>query len=449
MLLIGSLFCFQQTKLFLSEESPSQVGLDVQDHLQAKASWLPHPIGTATDDILPPGFEGSQPPNHLHIRVSEVPVIKWRSPPRLILNLAWQVVAGEESEEVEAQNQRELRVLEAVYPRPSAIPPNPNFSVDAEDSQHNDHNVLLIPMIPIEDEDAADNPADIAGPSNMPMSSQPQLLASGIPTSQCSISNIPHTAVTNKLVAGAHLAIEHDVVAAASAAFTAINKSNEHGGLIDHDLLIKILSNPQLIEKLTSDNGSMSSAQTTAKATAPFVPLSGPPPPPPPAAPSHLHINGIEANAPSSLAATPSGPYYAQPNGVGLGITSNSRGSSAVVPMGIPAASVPSAGASQAKDVNYYKKLIQQHGGERQEAPQQFVGRYNQQIGTNKDLVNPKPRDSRPKIMKPCIYFNSSRGCRNGANCAYQHDASSQQRGSSISEAQSAKRMKMDREISS
>lgn len=33
------------------------------------------------------------------------------------------MVAGEESEESEVQSQREMRVLEAVYPRPSAIPP--------------------------------------------------------------------------------------------------------------------------------------------------------------------------------------------------------------------------------------------------------------------------------------------------------------------------------------
>ncbi|RDX60428.1 Zinc finger CCCH domain-containing protein 30, partial [Mucuna pruriens] len=26
------------------------------------------------------------------------------------------------------------------------------------------------------------------------------------------------------------------------------------------------------------------------------------------------------------------------------------------------------------------------------------------------------------KIQKPCKYFNSSRGCRNGSNCHYQHD---------------------------
>lgn len=35
----------------------------------------------------------------------------------------WCVAAGEESEEAEAQKLREMRVLEAVYPRFSAIPP--------------------------------------------------------------------------------------------------------------------------------------------------------------------------------------------------------------------------------------------------------------------------------------------------------------------------------------
>lgn len=35
----------------------------------------------------------------------------------------WRVVVGEESQEVDVENQREMRVLEAVYPRASAIPP--------------------------------------------------------------------------------------------------------------------------------------------------------------------------------------------------------------------------------------------------------------------------------------------------------------------------------------
>lgn len=40
-----------------------------------------------------------------------------------MLNLTWRVVVGEESQEVDVENQREMRVFEAVYPRASAIPP--------------------------------------------------------------------------------------------------------------------------------------------------------------------------------------------------------------------------------------------------------------------------------------------------------------------------------------
>lgn len=42
---------------------------------------------------------------------------------QFVMNDAWQVAAGEESEEVKAQKLRATRVLEAVYPRLSAIPP--------------------------------------------------------------------------------------------------------------------------------------------------------------------------------------------------------------------------------------------------------------------------------------------------------------------------------------
>lgn len=42
---------------------------------------------------------------------------------QFILNPEWRVVAGEESREKENQKARENRVLEAVYPRLSAIPP--------------------------------------------------------------------------------------------------------------------------------------------------------------------------------------------------------------------------------------------------------------------------------------------------------------------------------------
>ena len=42
---------------------------------------------------------------------------------QILYNPDWLVVAGEESEEVALQNERMFGALEAIYPRPSNIPP--------------------------------------------------------------------------------------------------------------------------------------------------------------------------------------------------------------------------------------------------------------------------------------------------------------------------------------
>ncbi|XVE56133.1 hypothetical protein DITRI_Ditri03aG0213400 [Diplodiscus trichospermus] len=427
-----------QIRLFLSEESPSQVGLGAQDHLQAKSSSVSHLNGAAGDDFLPPGFEGAHSTNHLQINLSEIPVIKWRCPVRFVVDLNWQVVSGEESKEVEIQNQREVRVLEAVYPRQSAIPTNPSVSPDIENCHYDDRHTPQIPLTPIEDEDAANETSDILAPFSAPIRSQPQLLAPGIlPPLHCSMRSL---SANEKPAAGMGLNVEPSVVAAASAA---INQSNEQGNMIDPDLLVKILSNPKLIEKLVTDYGAASGAQNLPKSTSLLPPSDDPPPPVNLSDPS-AHINKTE-NGTAPLVATSGGAFYAQPNGGGVG-PSNKQGP---VPNVRPVSSSPAVGLPQ-KDVNYYKNLIQQHGGERQGPAQKFNSRYNHQLRPNQELINnPKSRDSKPRIMKPCMYFNSSKGCRNGANCAYQHDTSSQNRGNNVSEAPNAKRMKMDREISS
>ncbi|XP_042493469.1 zinc finger CCCH domain-containing protein 6-like [Macadamia integrifolia] len=431
-----------QVRLFLSEDSPSQVGLGAQDHLQAKTSWLLHSTGMGSDDHLPPGFEGAHPANQLKKELSQIPLIKWKCPPKFVLTPSWQVVAGEESKEVEIQNQREMRVLEAVYPRPSAIPSSPSVSLEVEDYRHDDSHALIIPVTPIEDDDATDPSCNLVAPSN-PMGSLPLVVPQGLlpsgtpPQSQYDLHSAPKAPTSKKLAFGAVPGVEPDVVAAASAAFTAIMRSNEPGSLIDRDLLIKILGNPKLIEKLVADHGNTTNSQTTPKPKSPpmtpLVPQSILPP---------AHINRTESDAPFSAAPT-TGPFFPATN--------------AVVPSLNPRPPPPEIGPTvkvpPVKDINYYKSLIQQHGGERQETQDriftQFSNRPNQQmIETNTEPVqSSKPRDSKPKIMKPCIYFNSSRGCRNGANCAYQHDGSCQRRSGSMQEAQSAKRMRLDREI--
>ncbi|GMH16500.1 hypothetical protein Nepgr_018341 [Nepenthes gracilis] len=353
-----------QVKLFLSEESPSQVGLGAQDHLQAKKTL--HALlstGILPDDSLPPGFEGFNPSNQSKNDLAQIPRIKWICPPRFILNAAWRVVAGEESGEVEVQNQRELRVLEAIYPRPSAIPPNPAFSSDTENSLPDDQRTLLIPITPIEEEDAAADLLCGSPPATAPVSSHAILMAHG--TSSSSQSTLPY--VPSPLENG---------ILPASAALTALVKNNEPGNLIDHNLLVKILGASAL-----ASNGS----------------------------------------------------FYSHPNGTPHILLQNPNASVAGIAHPVPTAH---SGSAPAKDINYYKSLIQQHGGDKQA---ETVCPDSMEIS--------KPKDSKLKIMKPCIYFNSSKGCRHGANCAYQHDALQLQRASSIPEMQRTKRMKMDREI--
>ncbi|XP_054798565.1 zinc finger CCCH domain-containing protein 6 isoform X2 [Prosopis cineraria] len=389
-----------QVRLFLSEECPSEVGLNAQDHLQAKTSLLFHPGGAGSDDILPPGFEGTQSSSQMQIKLSQIPVMKWTNPLEIVLNLTWQVVAGEESKELEDQNQREMKVLEAIYPRPSSIPPNPSVSMDVEDSLCNDDHTALIPITPIEDEDST-----VDAPSGVPPSSQPLLFVAGVPKGLTDVVE------------------SNDVAAEASVTLNHIMKNNEHGNSIDHELLNKILSNPEVIEKLVRDYGNTDNSQHTPNAGSSLV-SSRPP----------IPLNQAETGAPSFGAFSASPSYPAQIGG-GVG---------PVPPQRVPPP-VVSLGAPPAKDVNYYKNLIQQHGGERRETP--YLNNLRQPIGNQETTHNSRSREPKPKIMKPCIYFNSSKGCRNGANCAYQHDAAFQPRGSAVPGVQSSKRAKMDSEI--
>ncbi|KAL1217659.1 Zinc finger CCCH domain-containing protein 6 [Cardamine amara subsp. amara] len=372
-----------QVRLFISEDSPSQVGSETQDHLQAKSSCASHP----SDDNLPPGFGAPLSADESQIKLSDIPVIKWKCSVRILLDEEWRVVAGDESKEVEAQNQRELRVLEAFYPGASSIPPNPSVPADVENSHYDDQQTIVIPILPVEDDDIVMDPAsDFPTKSGVDVGTEP------------SITN-ENTSTSSTLPAGSEI----------MAALSAISKSKEQGSsMIDQDLLIKILSNPKLVENLVANCGSAGSVSSN------FYPQ-----------PMVTHIPPM------------------------------------VYPPPAPS-DQPNYGAPPARDASYYKNLIQQHGGERQETPpvQQHLGyRYNPQLGggPNPEMVNSntniqRPRDPKPKIMRPCMFFNTQRGCRHGANCSFQHDVTSYPTRNlnngniNTSEMQNAKRMRFDRD---
>ncbi|CAA2956004.1 zinc finger CCCH domain-containing 6 [Olea europaea subsp. europaea] len=467
-----------QVRLFLSDESPSQVGLvGSQDHLQAKTLWSVHSGGTGSDDNLPPGFEGIETSNLWRNKLSQIPLIKWRCPPRFVLDGTWQVVAGEESKEMETQDQREMRVLEAIYPRSSSIPPNPSVPVGEENSFPYDEHTPRIPITPIEDEDVALDASSVDSMAENPVSivSQTQLLARGTSSHQ-------GNADTNPRPGFSAAAVDPDIVAAAQAALTAVMSSSDQKDFIDHNLLIKLLSDPKMIKQLVTSHGAASSTQSlpscmqnmpssglqNSRAVGPqYISPSSTQSMPPvslhnmpsPSLPNMLdlrspakslcdplpvinngdtpsaYVTRLEHLSPST--ASPSRTFYHSSSMMGPvpGLLSSVADVSS-------AALSSSLGTPITKDINYYKSLIQQHGGERQEILPHFGSQTTQEP---KNTM--KSKDSKSKIMKPCMFFNSPRGCRNGANCTFLHDTSSQQRVTNSPEVQSAKRTKMDREI--
>lgn len=340
---------------------------------------------------------------------------------------------------------------------------SPSTISGAEDFFHHDQNIPLIPITPIEDEDAVADMFDPTTVNGVHMNLHPQQSASGASSSWS--STVPNPSSAHAVPAAEVNSVDPVLVAA----LTAFLSNNNQGSLIDRGLLIKLLSDPKMVEQLRS-HAAAASAQTAPASSSSTQNL-----------PVTTSIQSQSAwmtgmqnrpNQAMSLAETAAIPISrtdqhlaqisrpeaaAAPSGVFYPSAPNMR------PMVLEAGSAPSPSPSNGpslvtKDTSYYKSLILQHGEERQETapPPQFGNRgSNHQLGSMREQSssnNSKSRDMmKPKIMKPCIYFNSSRGCRNGANCAYQHDsaASQQQRvsGGGMPDSQSAKRMKMDREI--
>ncbi|GJN01435.1 hypothetical protein PR202_ga18702 [Eleusine coracana subsp. coracana] len=195
----------------------------------------------------------------------------------MAFNPDWLVVAGEESEEAALQNERIFGALEAIYPRPSNIPPNPFVSPDVIDSNYDDSQTQLVPLIPIEEDDSFDQleepPVDL--PNNYHQSDKYESAVISVPrVSDSSITaTMKHQANGLMGASNAGMPTEPDVLAAASAAYTAIMQSNQMGSMIDQDLLIiKILSDPAQLERLMKEHGTVKHEQTTSAAVPPMLP---------------------------------------------------------------------------------------------------------------------------------------------------------------------------------
>ncbi|RDX61673.1 Zinc finger CCCH domain-containing protein 30, partial [Mucuna pruriens] len=454
-------------KLFLSEDCPSKVNKKSQDHLQARALSI-RPSTTNEYDDLPPGFEGKHFQNQPKAELSHISQIKWQCPPLFALKYDWLVVAGEGSEEKHDQKLREIKVLEAVYPRISAIPPRPCVSSDVEKECYDDSLTPLIPLNPIDEEESLENiqhDAVVTKHADSPTKLQSQRIQQYIPAatspiySHCNASTVVSSSS------------EMDLVAASAAVAAAILKSNDQGSNIDMDLLLKIVNDPIMIEKLTDKQRTatttVSISSNGASVVTPPVPLSSPtlarhaisihsvtrPTPSP-----HMHrpVNKNIPHMPNGV--LPSLSFHPSQQGMKRTAPLDSVSCSELNTVRVPspsanmhpvakqaryttAGSVPSQPGA-VKDVNYYKNLIRIHGTDKQNLQDSRIGVCHNNF---QDLKRPRNNGQvKPKIQKPCIYFNTSKGCRNGSNCPYQHDMSVQQESGNVQSTQNAKRLKLE-----
>ncbi|CAM6129267.1 unnamed protein product [Calypogeia fissa] len=300
-----------QVRLFVAEDAPVMSGT-VQDLLQAKPTRNMHmcnPSISAPTPDAPPGFGGvpvkSQP--DLLALAAIVPQISWRAPSKVHLDPTWHVMAGGASLETGLQKQREVRILEAVYPRPSSIPESPAEPVEAQEP-YDDSITPQIPLVPLEEEDVSDGsdasslslgPRFLSqGPSAQVGGAQPMSVSNGRPEmvkqyiaesllgQRQEISNarndsawgnatvgpttrpVDHSSdvlsgrppparpsqagsLPNLLTNSKQNGVQPDVAAATAAAFAALSKSQEIGSMIDNELLIRILSDPSILQSLT------------------------------------------------------------------------------------------------------------------------------------------------------------------------------------------------------
>ncbi|EFH41339.1 zinc finger (CCCH-type) family protein [Arabidopsis lyrata subsp. lyrata] len=185
-----SMLC--QVKLFLTDDCPAKVASN-----------------------LPPGFEATEYATRRIL--SHIPRIKWKRPPKVfVLNDALLVGRGGESTETRTENLRISKVLEAFYPHRSVIPTRPSVSPAVEEAHYDDRKTPNIRLTPVEDEREA-----------------------AVESS--------HSFEAPAAVSG--LGPELSLLAAA--ALSALTK--EQGCQVDADLLVKLLSDPKIVESLIND----------------------------------------------------------------------------------------------------------------------------------------------------------------------------------------------------
>ncbi|KAG7535813.1 Zinc finger CCCH-type [Arabidopsis thaliana x Arabidopsis arenosa] len=415
-----------QVKLFLTDDCPAKVASNASN--------------------LPPGFEATEYATRRII--SHIPRIKWKRPQKFVLNDALLVGSGGESTETRTENLRISKVLEAFYPHRSVIPTRPSVSPAVEEAHYDDGKTPNIRLTPVEDEREA-----------------------AVESSQ----SFEAPAAVSGL--GPELSL------LASAALSALTK--EQGCQVDADLLVKLLSDPKIVESLINDmkgkpletaNNSLNT-DTKPRLAPQHVTSTAMDRNPPP-----MPGNGVPLNVPfsgQSSATDPPLPKPTQPMSSALSMNLNLQKptlvvhsyplSSGIKPLPIFEDSYTAAAPlkpSPVDDVVVSEQKTQSLNmpstWNMNRVPESARTETDAQIrngNTNQDgqvsakpvknldyfkslirehgAVKPATNETnnykgrvddkkvvKVKFQKPCMYFNRAKGCRLGESCLYLHDRS-------------------------
>ncbi|KAH7445220.1 hypothetical protein KP509_02G113100 [Ceratopteris richardii] len=396
-----------------------------------------HTLTPVSDDDIPPGFEGlatKRAKIDSTAILAMVPQITWQLPIRFHHDPLWQVAMGDETSESEVQQQRELGVLEAIYPRSSAVPSS-SIEPSEETKNHDDAQVLEIPLIPTEEDDVLEENHTLGAAESA--------------TEHVSKDSISENDASSPYPP------DPDVAAAAAAAY-AVVKAKESGALIDHELLIKILNNPLLIETLTASNPSLKkqigegTSIDKGKAVGNGLKIQSEQPRERSLLGTVGQLNPVHAHgrqifdAAGGIIGQPWGLPMSQGRGFMPGpndMSGQPRG--AYVNAGQPARPPPllcqdSRGIPQ----NAMPSIITNDAQVRQSATtstfddmfghdveQYRTGRPWLKVnmsappshGLGKMNIAPHERPGM-KTKRPCFFFNTPKGCRNGIYCNFSHD---------------------------
>ncbi|MCO5568421.1 hypothetical protein L7F22_022120 [Adiantum nelumboides] len=467
-----------KVRLFAAEDAPSLLGTTFQELYQAKKAKFLHAVKPVTENDLPPGFinfAARQTGSGANINVGMDAQVQWYCPEKFLLRLAWQVAAGGESMEVFAERSRQLGVPEVTYPHLNLLPLSPGEPPETG-AEVKETGVPEIPVFSVEDEDELEEgfPGGDAAqsPRKGAEKTEPGSLSSG--PSSSSSSTAWSASQVDQGANSFYMSSADPNVAAAAAAAYAVLKAKERGTLVDHDLLIKILTNPILIktllatkqsvglqlrdlpraahEQMDKDNELGRSIGSTSVGSNLFgLPV----------------LLGSKTIIPAGESIPESANFHAWNASSHFGSTRPflaSRGDdnfftrTEMQGMGFP----PGQFLPNRQDA--FKDLIQQHGMERSRiegisrglTEMEFMGSMKplsagerhrppvgpfSQVGPGSQHIGVSAHgrgdgfaharfggeQAQSRFQKPCIYFNTPKGCRRGTSCFYLHSSASEQ----------------------